>query len=518
MPTAMAMDDDRGWLEPLHDAAGMRAVDAWAIEVRRIPSLRLMEAAGRALAEEARNLAPDGPVLVVCGKGNNGGDGLVAARHLMQTGYDVEVLLLWPAAELSGDAAANLERLAVEAREIAPGRIAGALDGAGLVIDAIFGTGFEGEPRAPADDAIIAINECGAPVIAADIASGVNASDGCVEGVAVDADVTVSFHAAKLGHRIAPGKARTGRLRVADIGIPSDAPEAAAGGEISEGVLELLPDRGPDSTKFTSGSVLVAGASRGLTGAVALCAGAAIRAGAGYATAAVPASLEPILETKLTEVMTRGLADRDGAVTAGAATQLAELAERADAVVLGPGLGRSDAPQDFARRVATEVHAPLVLDADGLNAHVGSLERLGRRMAPTVLTPHAGELGRLLLQPPEQVAAERLESARAAARDAHCVVVLKGDDTLVVDGRAEGAGAVAVNAVSAPALATAGTGDVLAGTIAALIARGLDPYDASCAAVLACARAGRRAAERLGGAESVIASDVIRALPWGLRA
>ena len=512
------MDERRDWLEPLHDAGGMRAVDAWAIEVRRIPSLRLMEAAGRALAEEARDLAPDGPLVVVCGKGNNGGDGLVAARHLVQTGYAVEVLLLWPAAELSGDAAANLERLTVEPREVAPGGVEEALDGAGLVIDAIFGTGFEGEPRAPADDAIIAINECGAPVLAADIASGVNASDGSVEDVAVEADVTVSFHAAKLGHRIAPGKAHTGRLRVADIGIPSDAPREAVGGEISEGVLELLPRRGPDSTKFSSGSVLVVGGSRGLTGAVALCSGAAIRAGAGYATAAVPASVEPILETKLTEVMTRGLPDRDGAFAAGAASRIAELAARADAGGLGPGLGRSDAPLDVARRVAAEVRAPLGLDADGLNAHAGSLERLGRRMAPTVLTPHAGELGRLLLQPSERVVAERLESARAAARDAHCVVVLKGDDTLVVDGRAEGADSVAVNAVSAPALATAGTGDVLAGTIAALIARGLDPYDAACAAVLACARAGRRAAERLGTADSVIASDVIRALPWGLRA
>jgi ADP-dependent NAD(P)H-hydrate dehydratase / NAD(P)H-hydrate epimerase len=504
------------WLEPLHDAAGMRAVDAWAIDERRIPPLRLMEAAGRALAEEARALAPAGPVLVVCGKGNNGGDGLVAARHLMQTGFDVEVLLLWPAAELSGDAAANLERLPGEAREIAPERIADALQGAGLVVDAIFGTGFEGEPRSPADEAIIAINECGAPVVAADIPSGVNASDGSIAGVAVEADLTVSFHAAKLGHRIAPGKRNTGRLRVVDIGIPDDSPGEPAGGEISEAVLDLLPRRGADSTKFTSGSVLVIGGSRGLTGAVALCAGAAVRAGAGYATAAVPASLEPILETKLTEVMTRGLHDEDGAFAADAATPLAELAERADAVVLGPGLGGADGPFDMARRLAAEVRAPLVLDADGLNAHVDSFERLGRRRAATVLTPHPGELGRLLRQPTDRITAERLESARALARDARAIVVLKGDDTLVVDGRDDGA-PVAVNAISAPGLATAGTGDVLAGTIGALLARGLDPFDAACASVLACARAGVRAAERIGSAESVIASDVIRALPWGLR-
>ena len=500
------------WLEPLHDAEGMRAVDAWAIEERGVPSLRLMEAAGEAVADAVRDLVPDGPVRVVCGKGNNGGDGLVAARHLAGTGFDVEVLLLWPRAELSPDAAANLERLEAREREVEAADIAAGLAGSGAVVDAIFGTGFAGAPRLPASNAIAAINGCGAPVVAADIASGVDAATGEAAGDAVAATITVAFHSAKLGHRIAPGKRCAGEVRVADIGIPAGAPSAPAGGEIGPGVLDLPPRRGPDSTKFTSGQVLVVGGSRGLTGAVALAATAAVRAGAGYATAAVPAEVEPILEAKLTEVMTRACPAADGAFAQAAAGTVLEAAERAAAVVLGPGLGRSDEALAVAREVAAEVEAPLVLDADGLNAHAGTLDALASRGDATVVTPHAGELGRLLGRSSDEVDAHRLAAAREAAAAARCVVVLKGDDTLVVDG-AEPSSPVAVSVVSAPALATAGTGDVLAGTIGALLARGLEPFAAACCAVRANTQAGVVAAARVGAAESVIASDVIAALP-----
>ena len=209
------------WLSPLYDAEGMRAVDRWAIEEIGVPSLELMENAGRAVAETVAELALDGPVRVVCGKGNNAGDGLVAARHLAAMGHEVEALLLWPAAELSGDAATNLERTAAEQVE---GDLTPRLADSGAVVDAIFGTGFSGEAREPAQAAIVAIGECGAPVVACDVASGVDASSGEVEGVAVEADVTVSFHATKLGHLIAPGKWHTGALRVTPIGIPDGAP------------------------------------------------------------------------------------------------------------------------------------------------------------------------------------------------------------------------------------------------------------------------------------------------------
>jgi NAD(P)H-hydrate epimerase len=449
---------------------------------------------------------------VVCGKGNNGGDGLVAARHLVATGYSVEAVLLWPADELSPDSKTNLKLFDGEVRAVNPGEVGAALDGSGAVVDAIFGTGFSGAPRAPADAAIEAMNTCGAPVVAADIPSGVDASSGESDGVAIDADVTVSFHAAKLGHWIAPGKARAGELRVADIGIPAGAPSQPAGGLIRDEVLELAPRRMPDSTKFDSGEVLVIGASRGLTGAVCMAASAAIRVGAGYATVAVPADLEAIFEVKLTEVMSRGYSGAEGRLASSSADDILAAGERAAAVVLGPGLGRDEDSLELARVLARQVKAPLLVDADGLNAHAERLELFAEREAPTVLTPHAGELGRLLGRSSSEIGAHRLAAAREAADRSGAIVVLKGDDSLVVFGDR-----LAVSAGGSPALATAGTGDVLSGTIGALLARGDDPFAAVCAGVHAHQRAGRIAAKRIGATESVIATDVIAALPAALR-
>lgn len=498
------------WLEPLYDAEGMRSVDRWAIEEVGVPSLELMEAAGRAVAETVGELALDGPVRVVCGKGNNGGDGLVAARYLAEAGFEVEALLLWPAKELSGDAAANLERFA---GEHVSGDLTRRLADSGAVVDAIFGTGFAGEPRDPALAAIAAIDSCGAPVIACDIASGVDASSGEVAGVAVEADFTVSFHAAKLGHRVAPGKWHAGELRVAPIGIPGGAPVEPTAGAIGPAVLELPPARGPQSTKFSSGQVTIAGASRGLTGAVQMSSLAAIRAGAGYATVAVPADLETIFEGGRPEVMSVGCPGGDGCLAPASAKTLLRAFEHAAAGVLGPGLGRDPGSVELAREAVPAIEAPLVLDADGLNAFAGKLELIAVRDAPTLLTPHAGELGRLLGRSSEEISEHRLEAAREAARAASAVVVLKGDDTIVADGER-----LAVNVLSAPALATAGTGDVLSGIAAAMLARGLEPFAAACAAVYAHARAGRDAAQRIGAAESVIAGDVIDSIPVGMRA
>jgi len=501
------------WLEPLFDAAGMRAADSWAIDEQGIPSLDLMETAGEAVAEAVRDVATDGPARVVCGKGNNGGDGLVAARHLAETGHEVEALLLWPAGELSPDATTNLERFNGEVREVAVDELRGALAGSGVVIDAIFGTGFSGEPRAPADAAIEAINACDAPVVAADIASGIDASSGEAEGAAVEADVTVSFHTAKLGHWIFPGKENAGELRVADIGIPPDAPSRPASGVIRDDVLELAPHLISNSTKFDSGEVLVIGGSRGLTGAVCMAASAAIRVGAGYATVAVPADLEQIFEVKLTEVMSRGYEGAAGRLASSSANDILAAGERAAAVVLGPGLGRDEDSLELARELSRGVAAPLLIDADGLNAHAGRLDLIAERDAPTVLTPHAGELGRLLGREPSEIAAHRLAAAREAARQSGAIVLLKGDDTIVAHGDR-----LAVSAGGAPGLATAGTGDVLSGTVGALLARGMEPFVATCAGVHAHQRAGRIAAERVGAAESVIATDVIAALPAALSA
>ncbi len=480
------------WLSPLFDAEGIRAVDRWAIEEQGVPSSGLMEAAGTALAEAVAGLAPQGPVRILCGKGNNGGDGQIAARRLRRMGFEVEAVDLW-----SGDVPEDLDRW---------------LAGSGAVVDAIFGTGFEGAPREPALSAIDAINRCGAPVVACDIASGVDASSGEVEGAAVEADLSVSFHAAKLGQRIAPGKWHSGELRVVPIGIPPGAPGEPAGGTIELPVLALAPRRGPRSTKFSSGQVAIAGGSRGLTGAVRMSSLAAIRAGAGYATVAVPADLEPVFEAAEPEVMSVGCPGGDGCLMPASAKAVLRAFERAAAGVLGPGMGRDPGSVELAREIAGAIEAPLVIDADGLNAFAGHLGPIAAREAATVLTPHAGELGRLLGRDPEEIGAHRLAVAREAAMAAGAVVVLKGDDTIVSDGER-----VAVNAISAPALATAGSGDVLSGVVAALLARGLEPFAAACAAVLAHARAGRDAAVRIGAAESVIATDVIDSIPVGLR-
>ncbi|MGE4122651.1 MAG: NAD(P)H-hydrate dehydratase [Solirubrobacterales bacterium] len=499
------------WLRPLYDADGMRATDRWAIEERGVPSLELMEAAGRALAEAVVGLAPHGPVRIVCGKGNNGGDGLVAARLLRGWGFEVDVLLLWPASEVKGDAAVNLAR--TEAHELGPDEVVACMRGSGAVVDAIFGTGFSGAPREPAAAAIAAINRCGAPVVACDLASGVDASSGEIAGAFVAAGLTVSFHAAKLGQLVAPGKWASGELRVAPIGIPAGAPAAPAAGTIGSDVLKLLPRRGARSTKFSSGQVTIAGGSRGLTGAVRMSARAAIRGGAGYATVAVPADLQPVFASADPEVMSKAIPGGEGCFSPDSAKLLLAAFERAAAGVLGPGLGREEGSLALAREVAPRIGCPLVIDADGLNAFAGRLLLLAAREAPTILTPHAGELGRLLGRDSDEVGEHRLTAAREAAAASGAVVVLKGDDTIVADGER-----VAVNAVSAPALATAGTGDVLSGLTAALLARGLEPFAAACAAVLAHARAGREAARRIGAAESVIASDVIEAIPVGLGA
>jgi NAD(P)H-hydrate epimerase len=496
-----------GWLEPLPDAAQMRDADSWAIDQQGVPSLDLMERAGTGLARLVSDRAPGGRVAVVCGKGNNGGDGLVAARVLRDQGREVDVLCVSDPSELQGDAAANLERL--PGPPPAPFVSASALEGAAAIVDGLLGTGFSGAPRDPVAGAIEAINAAGTEVVAADVPSGVDASTGAVEGVAVHAAATATFHAPKLGLWVAPGKRCAGEVRVIEIGIPPGAPQEAQAGLIGPGVLELVPRRHPGSTKFSEGAVLVAGGSVGLTGAPCLAAEAAQRAGAGYVTVCIPEALNLVFELRLLEVMSRPLpGEQEGRLDAAAVEPVLEACERADALVLGPGLGRAEESLEFARTVAREAPVPLLLDADGLNAHAGRLADLAARQAPAVLTPHAGELARLLDTDSQAIEAERLRHARQAAETAQAVVVLKGDDTLV----AEPGGLVGVSAGGAAGLATAGTGDVLSGVVGAMLAKGLDPFAAACAAVWLHAAAGRRAATQRGS-DWVIARDVIEALP-----
>jgi ADP-dependent NAD(P)H-hydrate dehydratase / NAD(P)H-hydrate epimerase len=497
------------WLDPLYEAAEMRAVDAWAIDEQGVPPLDLMERAGIGLARLTAAAAGAGPIRVAIGKGNNGGDGLVAARILREDGHEVDVLTVAPPGELRGDPADNLQRLPGEPpRPFEPG----ALDGSGAVVDALLGTGFSGEPREPVAGAIRAINEQDAPVVACDVPSGVDASTGEAHGEAVRAAVTATFHGSKVGLWVEPGKTLAGRVEVVEIGVPRGAPSPTETGLITNRVLELVPPRERTGNKFGSGTVVIVGGSHGLTGAPKMAALAAQRTGAGYVQVAVPRSVELVFALKLLEAMTRALPDDDGAHTPAGADEVEELAQRANALALGPGIGRSDGALEFAREVARRVDKPLLIDADGLNAHAGRLDLLKNRRAPTVLTPHAGELARLLGTESSEIEAHRRASARAAAEQSGCVVVLKGDDSIV----AAPGGPVAISPGATPALATAGTGDVLSGIVATLLAKGLSAFEAAAAGVLAHAHAGKLAAAR-HGEDHVVAGDVIEALPEALR-
>jgi hydroxyethylthiazole kinase-like uncharacterized protein yjeF len=496
------------WLDPLYDAAEMRAADAWAIETQGVASIELMERAGEGLARVTAAAAKAGPVRIVVGKGNNGGDGLVAARLLREDGHTVDVLAAADVDGLKGDAEVNLRRLPGSPPEpFAAER----LHGSGVVVDALLGTGFAGAPREPLASAIAAINSQDAPVVACDVPSGVDAGTGEVAGEAVHATVTATFHGPKIGLYVNPGREHAGEVEVLEIGIPRGAPGAEHAGLISDRVLDLYPQRSRSGTKFVSGVVVVVGGSLGLTGAPTMSARSAQRAGAGYVQVAVPGPVQPAVDLRLLEQMSRGLPDADGFHTPAGIEVVAEMAERAGAVALGPGLGRAPQAQEFARGAARAVETPLLIDADGLNAHAGQLELLQERKAPTVLTPHEGELGRLLERPSKEVARQRLAAAREAAQRSGAVVLLKGDDTLV----ALPSGEVAVNPSGTPALATAGTGDVLSGLIAALLAKGLEAFPAACLGARAHVLAGLAAAERVG-VDHVMAGDVIDALPHGL--
>lgn len=496
------------WLSPLSDAERCREADRWAISEMGVPSLTLMENASQGVARLVQESVPAGRVVVVCGSGNNGGDGYAAARILRGSGREVVVLDAGNPEKLSPDAATQRAALPGPA----PAGFAPEwLEGAAVIVDALLGTGFTGRPRGRVGKAIEAVAAAAVPVVSVDIPSGIDASTGEAGGAYVSAYATATFHLDKVGLHVNPGRDAAGFVRVIEIGIPPGAPvEEPEAGLIEDApVLALVPRRGPQSNKFTSGHVYVAGGSVGLTGATVLASRAAARSGAGYVTACVPASEQPVVAAHLLEEMQMPLEGRDGHLRPSGAGELADsVASRPGTVAVGPGLGRSDGAHGFARRVVREVRAPMVLDADGLGAFAGHPEQLRKHRGGLVCTPHEGELARLLGTSSKRVRARRLEHVRKAAARSGAVVVLKGVDSLV----AEPGGLVGVSPGASPALATAGTGDVLTGVVSAMLARGLDPFAAACAAVRLHARAGGIAAERIGP-EGVVAGDVVAALP-----
>jgi ADP-dependent NAD(P)H-hydrate dehydratase / NAD(P)H-hydrate epimerase len=497
----------------------MAAADKVAIE-SGTPAEMLMERAGRAVARVTRTMAGrryGTHVAIVCGKGNNGGDGFVAARVLGREGMAVACWFVGDADTLRGAAAHHAElmrRTGVPIRRFAPG----ALRDADVIVDAIFGTGFRGAAEGDAAVAIDAINEAGfrgledqspaapsARVLAVDIPSGVDGATGRVDGPAVMADVTVAMAAEKVGTAVGRGAVHAGEVRVVPIGIPV----AGATRWVTEAndVAGALPRRDPDSHKRSHGVVALLGGSAGMSGAVVLTARAAMRAGAGYATAGVSADVEAVLSTAVPEVLTRTVTDGSW-LGPDALDHMKDVIERADAVAVGPGLGAGDMQAVLVERVLREVDVPVVVDADGLNVLAGRTNVLSHRSQPAVITPHPAELARLLDCSTEQVQDDRLEAATEAAHGFNCVVVLKGHGTVVANPRGE----VVVNPTGGPELATAGTGDVLTGVVAALLAARRGPFEAAWAGAYLHGVAGSIAAGRHGAA-GVVAGDVAEALP-----
>jgi NAD(P)H-hydrate epimerase len=493
-----------------------RSVEAAAVAAG-LTLAELMDRAGSAVAVEVSSVAPDGKVVVMAGAGNNGGDGWVAGRRLHEAGRDVLVLtatepdsLTSPAREAVRDAiGAGVPWLHVEsAEEAAP-----ALAEAGVIVDALIGIGLHGVPRQPLSGLISAIDGSDAIVVSVDIPSGVCSDTGTVHGPAVAADVTVTFSAPKVGCVLQPGRHFAGELRVADIGIDpaslyfAGAPESW---DVSD-YAECLPHPHWDDRKGTRGRVLIIGGSPGLTGAVCLAAGGALRSGAGYVAVAVPVPVLAIAEMKLTAPVKAAMpATPDGALESDAAEWILEAAARADAVVLGPGLGRARSTCDVVRRVVEKLEVPLLIDADALYALGHDLELVAARVEPTVITPHSGEAARLLATTVAAVDADRTAAARGLAVG-NAVVVMKGPATLVAQGSR-----VVVNSTGGPGLATLGTGDVLSGTIGALLARGMLAIDAAVLGVYLHGAAGDAASRDLT-AICCTAEDVVAYLPEAVR-
>ncbi|MGD9570283.1 MAG: NAD(P)H-hydrate dehydratase [Thermoleophilia bacterium] len=511
MPTARCSDPPPlPGCDPLFAAAAMREADRRASEDHHIPSIVLMERAGLAASREILAAYPSrGRAVIAVGRGNNGGDGMVVARHLAEAGWVVACVSATGEGPATPDAALMTGIAATIGIGVTVPDDPGVPWDDAVLVDALLGTGATGAPREAEAGLIARIAEAGGPVVALDVPSGVDADTGRVEGAAVRAALTVTFHGDMPGLRVAPGAARAGRVVVADIGIPSAVATPAAAWASSAGTLAAAPHKAAASDKYGSGAVLVIGGSPGLTGAPCLSARATLRAGAGLAVVAVPEAVQPAVAAHLLEVMSAGLPDEDGHLAPASVGPALRQAGRAGAVAIGPGLGRAAATSAAVHELLARLELPVVLDADGL-WHLGDDPgaALASRPAPTVLTPHAGEAGRLLGRERARVEADRLAAAADLVEATGAVVVLKGAGTIVA---APGVAPI-VDRVATPALATAGTGDVLTGVIAAFLAAGMPARDAAAVAVVAHGRAGALA----GNGDGTVASDVVEALPRAL--
>jgi NAD(P)H-hydrate epimerase len=512
---------------PVLTADQMRRADSHAIEQVGLPGVVLMENAGAAVARLVAERFPRAhEVLVLCGRGMNGGDGFVITRRL---GARAHALLLGGRDDVAGDARTHLLACERSLGRVTPvglaeqwSRWAGRVAQADLVIDAVLGTGLRAAPSglaAAAIDALVARSEAGRPVVAVDLPSGVSADSGSLDWKTARADVTVTFAAPKRGHVLPPACHQIGELVVAEIGIPAGSLEAAGPTLFlleDEDVRAAFPPRGRGAHKGDFGHLLVVAGSVGKTGAAVLAASGALRSGAGLVTVATPAPCLPVVAASRPELMTEPLAvTGSGGLDPAGLARLVALARGRDAVVLGPGIGQDEATRELVRSFVAACPVPLVLDADGLNALAPlapeSLRAL-RREAATILTPHPGEAARLVGLRTAEVQRERPGAALRLAHETGAIVVLKGERTLV----AEPEGRAAVVPFGNPGMATGGTGDVLSGVAGSLVARH-GALVAATAAAYVHARAGDLAAERRGE-EGMTAGDLAEALPLAIRA
>jgi len=506
-------------------AAEMREMDRKTIEDFGIPGRVLMESAGRGavrffleyFGEKAASAA------VVAGRGNNGGDGFVMARYLHHRGIKVTVYLLSERGRVQGDARANLDLLdplgipvfelpdkeRFEARRTAIAHHS-------VLIDAVLGTGLSSDVRGYFRDVIEWINDSGKPVFSVDIPSGLNSETGQICGACIRATATATFAFAKCGHVLHPGWGLSGALRIVDIGIPPHIVESVGPRQqllTPASVSGFLPRRSADAHKGTTGHLLVVAGAPGKTGAAAMTALSAMRAGAGLVTLAVPRNLNPVIEPQVTEVMTSPLPETvDGTLDEKALDRILALAADKKCLALGPGIGTGEETQRLVHRLVEQSPVPLVIDADGLNCIAGDADLLKRAAAPVVITPHPGEMSRLSDTPTRKIQQDRIGHSRSFAERHRVVVVLKGAATVV----AAPDGACFVNPTGNPGMASGGMGDVLTGLIAGLLTQGIAPPAASCAGAFVHGMAADALAEKVGPF-GYLASDVMFEVPAQFR-
>ncbi|WP_418791570.1 NAD(P)H-hydrate dehydratase [Phosphitispora sp. TUW77] len=507
-------------------AEEMQNLDRTAINELGIPGVVLMENAGLQVVKEIKEMIgePRGKTITVfAGKGNNGGDGFVVARHLLNAGAEVKVLMFADINDITGDAKVNLNILQSMGHNpysiVNPNSlniVKLSMVYTDLVVDAIFGTGFRGAVSEHVGKIIEIINSSGNPVIAVDIPSGLEANTGQTHGTCIKASRTVTFAQAKIGLVIQEGPLYAGELIVADISIPPNLLKSQYIKRFMttpETVRNLMPYRALDGHKGSYGKILVVGGSQGLSGAAAMASMAALRAGAGLVTLAVPDGIHSLMEVKLTEVMTKPLPETEEMTISLKATgAVLEMMEAYDVLALGPGISTNESTVEFVREILPQLGKPAVIDADGLNALVDSPDILKTCQAVPVLTPHPGEMARLLGIKINEVQNNRVEVALEAAVRWNAVIVLKGFRTVI----AGPDGTVYINPTGNPGMASGGIGDILTGVIAGLIGQGLTSIEAAVAGVYFHGLAGDIAALEKGMI-SLVAGDVMDCLPKSIK-